>query len=190
MSVWDSPNGDQTVLLNWMTEHMNADCSHEILEVCRKRKPQLYYDVPCADRDIRQHLVLFVQIQEAFAYGLGEITRARATEKVSAGTAQMADRTAKAVKDFDTKMRISERTGHAVDAVSQSSVVQSTGAALTKAGSSVKNATMKVMEQPAVANAAESVGTGFRKLTASLSSMVGGRPPNPADVPHATTADP
>ena len=132
-----------------------------------------------------------MQIQEAFAYGLGEITRARATEKVSAGTAQMADRTAKAVKDFDSKMRISERTGHAVDAVSQSSVVQSTGAALTKVGSSVKNTTMKVMEQPAVANAAESVGTGFRKLTASLSSMVGGRPaPSPADVPHATAADP
>ncbi len=114
-----------------------------------------------------------IQIQEAFALGLGEIQRARATDKVASGTAQVADKTAKAMHDLDSKMRISERTGNAVGAVKESAVMQQTGAALTKAGESVRNATRKVMEQPAVSSAADSVSAGFRKLTAGFSSMTG-----------------
>jgi hypothetical protein len=118
-------------------------------------------------------LIHVIQIQEAFALGLGEIQRARATDKVASGTAQVADKTAKAMHDLDSKMRISERTGNAVGAVKESAVMQQTGAALTKAGESVRNATRKVMEQPAVSSAADSVSAGIRKLTAGFSSMTG-----------------
>jgi len=121
-------------------------------------------------------------VQEDFGVGLGEVHRARAAERVATGTMDVAERTAKAVssaasatvtsvQEFDTKMRISERAGHAVEAVKESAVVQSAGAALSKAGSSVKSATTRVLDQPAVANATEAVGTQFRKLGASLSSL-------------------
>lgn len=50
-------------------------------------------------------------------------------------------------------------------------MIQGTAAALTKAGSSVKTATTKVLDQPAVASATEAVGTSFRKLGASLSTL-------------------
>lgn len=136
-----------------------------------------------------------IQIQEAFALGLGEIQRARATDKVTSGTAQVADKTAKAMHDLDTKMRISERTGNAVEAVKESAVMQQTGAAFTKAGESMRSATRKVMEQPAVSSAADSVSAGFRKLTASFSSMTGRNTATssadpPAVVPENTSGDP
>jgi len=149
VSVWDySGKGNEnmdgeevaeqaTVLLvSWLTEHLNSDCTHEVYT-----------------------------IQEAFALGLGEVNRARTAEKIASGTAQVADKTAKAVKDFDSKMHISEKTGNAVDAMKESQMYQQAGAALTRAGSTVKSGYTKVIEQPVVANAAESVGTGFKKLT-------------------------
>ena len=108
--------------------------------------------------------------------------RARATERVTTGTMDVAERAGKAmgaaasatvstVHDFDQKMRISERAGNAVGVVKDSAVVQSTAAALGRAGSSVKSATNKVMEQPAVASATEVVGSGIRRLGAGLSSL-------------------
>ena len=56
----------------------------------------------------------------------------------------------------------------------ESAVVQSTAAALGKGVSSVRSASMKVMEQPAVAHATEAVGSSFKKLGASLSSLTRG----------------
>jgi hypothetical protein len=72
-------------------------------------------------------------VQEAFAHGLGDIQRSRATDRAVTSTT-------KAVKDVDAKLRITERTTSAVDAVKESELVQSTGAALTKAGSTVYHA--------------------------------------------------
>lgn len=79
--------------------------------------------------------------------------------------------TVQSVQDFDQKMRITERAGNAVDAVKDSAAMQTTAAALSKAGTSVKAATTKVFEQPAVANATEAMGSGFRKLGASFTSF-------------------
>ena len=124
---------------------------------------------------IIHHSIL--QVQEEFALGLGEIHRARAAEKVTSRTTKAvgaaANATMNSVHEFDSKMKISERANQAVGAMKESSVMQQTGIALTKAGSTVRQATAKVMEQPAVASAAETVNSGFRKLTASLSSMTG-----------------
>lgn len=154
VSVWDySGKGNENMdgeevaeqatvlLLSWLTEHLNSDCTHEVYS-----------------------------IQEAFALGLGEVNRARTAEKIASGTAQVADKTAKAVKDLDSKMHISEKTGNAVGAVKDSQVYQQAGAALTRAGSTVKSGYNKVIEQPVVANAAESVGTGFKRLTSFFTS--------------------
>lgn len=113
---------------------------------------------------------------------MGEIQRARAAERVASGTKDMAQGAAKAVgaaatatvnsvQEFDSKLRISERTVQAVGAVRDSTVVQNTAAVLTKAGTSVKTATVKVLDQPAVASATEAVHSGIRKLGASLSSL-------------------
>lgn len=154
VSVWDySGKGNATMdgeevaeqatvlLLSWLTEQVNTDCTHEVYA-----------------------------IQEAFALGLGEVTRGRTTDRIASGTAQVADKTAKAVKDLDTKMHISERTGHAVGAVKDSQMMQQAGAVLTRAGTTVKSGYTKVVEQPVVANAAESVGAGFKRLTSFFTS--------------------
>lgn len=132
------------------------------------------------------------QVQEDFGIGLGEIQRARAAERVTSGTKDMAQGAAKAVgaaatatvnsvQEIDSKLRISERTVQAMEAVRDSSVVQNTAAALTKAGSSVKTATVKVLDQPAVTSATEAVNSGIRKLGASLSSLTRQVVPRRAD---------
>lgn len=146
-SLWDV--SDPALLLAWLQDNINVDCQHEVFEV-----------------------------QEDFGIGMGEVTRSRAADRVTSSTKDVAKvmgaaatATVHSVQDFDSKLRISERAGNAVEAVRDSSVMQSTTAALTKAGSSVRSATTKVFEQPAVANATEAVGSGFRKLGASLSSL-------------------
>lgn len=174
VSLWDGPDLDS--LLEWLNANINVECEHDVLEVrifCHVLEftplmLSLYSGTRLYD------LYRLLQVQEEFAFGLGDIHRARATEKGIEGTKNIADRTAKAVQDFDSRMKISERAGHAVEAVKDSSVVQQTGAAFTKASSSVRQATVKVMEQPTVSHAAETVGTGFRKLTASLSGYISG----------------
>ena len=133
---------DPEVLLTWLKDNINVDCEHEVFEV-----------------------------QEDFGIGMGEIARSRAADRAMGAMGAAATATVNSVQDIDSKLRISERAGHAVEAVRDSAVVQNTSAALTKAGSSVKAATTKVFEQPAVANATEAVGSGFRKLGASLSSL-------------------
>lgn len=133
---------DPEALLAWLNENIAVDCHHEIFEV-----------------------------QEDFGIGLGEVTRARAAERVTAAAGAAATATVHSVHDIDTKLRISERASHAAATVRESAVVQGTAAALTKVGSSVKTGTTKVLEQPAVQGAAEAVGSGFRKLGASLSSL-------------------
>lgn len=139
----------------------------------------------------KELLSFLVQVPEEFALGLGEIHRARAAEKAYEGTKQIASATVHSVQDFDSKMKISERTGNTFAAVRDSAVVQQTGAALTRAGSQVRAATAKVMEQPTVASAAESVGTGFRRLGESLSSMVGRKATGGNQNPnfHGTTSE-
>jgi len=140
--------------------------------LCGQQHPALW-TFPFSTCDV------LLQVQEDFGIGLGEVQRARAAERVATGTKDVAERTGKAigaaasatvnsVQEFDQKMRISERAGNAVEAVRDSAVVQSTASALGKAGSSVKSATTKVLEQPAVANATDAMGTGIRKLGASL----------------------
>lgn len=147
VSLWDVD--DPEALLVWLAENINVDCAHEVFEV-----------------------------QEDFGTGLGEVTRARAADRVTSGTKDVGKAIGAAgaaavhsVQDIDNKLRISERATHAVEAVRDSAVVQGTAAALTKAGSSVKTATTKVLDQPAVASATEAVGTSFRKLGASLSTL-------------------
>jgi hypothetical protein len=146
-SLWDA--SDPALLLAWLQDNINVDCQHEVFEV-----------------------------QEDFGIGMGEVARSRATDRVTSSTKDVAKvmgaaatATVHSVQDIDSKLRISERAGNAVEAVRDSAVMQNTTAALTKAGSSVKSATTKVFEQPAVANATEAVGSGFRKLGASLSSL-------------------
>jgi hypothetical protein len=93
------------LLVSWLTENLDTgDMSHECYV-----------------------------IQEAFAHGLGDIQRSRATERAVTSTT-------KAVKDLDTKMRITERTTSAVGAVKDSELVQQTGAAISKAGNTVYTA--------------------------------------------------
>jgi hypothetical protein len=133
---------DSDLLLQWLNDNINVDCQHQIFEV-----------------------------QEDFGIGLGEVARSRAADRVTSGTKEVAKAMGAAASDIDNKLKISERAGNAVEAVRDSAVMQSTTAALTKAGSSVRSATTKVFEQPAVANATEAVGSGFRKLGASLSSL-------------------
>lgn len=152
---------DPDALLAWLMENVGVDCTHEIYEV-----------------------------QEDFGLGLGEITRARAAERVTAGTKDAMHAVNKELHDFDSKMRISERAGHAVEVVRDSTVVQGTAAALTRAGSSVKQATQQVMAQPAVASASEAMGTGFRKLgqgftslTSRVASRVNSMSNNSSDLP-------
>ena len=123
-------------------------------------------------------IISHLQVQEDFGTGLGEVARARAAERVATGTIDVGKAIGAAgaaavssVQDIDTKLRISERASHAAEVVSNSAVVQGTAAAFTKAGSSVKAATTKVLDQPAVASATEAVGTSFRKLGASLSTL-------------------
>ena len=143
-SLWDV--SDPELLLTWLKDNINVDCEHQVFEV-----------------------------QEDFGIGMGEVARSRAADRISKDVAKAmgaaATATVNSVQDIDTKLRISERAGNAVEAVRDSAVMQSTTAALTKAGSSVRSATTKVFEQPAVANATEAVGSGFRKLGASLSSL-------------------
>ena len=143
-SLWDVPDPD--ALLAWLSENIGVDCTHEIYEV-----------------------------QEDFGLGLGEITRARAAERVASGTKDAYHAVASGTKDayleFDNKMRISERAGHAMEAVRESTVVQGTALALSRGASSVKQATQQVMAQPAVASASEAVGSGFKKLGQGLTSL-------------------
>lgn len=146
-SLWDVSEAD--ALLQWLNENIAVDCSHQVFEV-----------------------------QEDFGIGLGEVVRARAAERMKEGGKDVAKAVGAAgaaagaaVQDIDTKLRISERAGHAMEAVKESTVVQNTAAVLTKAGSSVKTATTKVLEQPAVHSATEAVGSGFRKLGQSLSTL-------------------
>jgi hypothetical protein len=114
--------------------------------------------------------------------GLGEVHRARAAERVASGTKDIARGAAKAVgaaanvtvtsvQDFDHKMRISERTASAVGAVRESTVVQNTAAVLSRAGTSVRNATTKVLEQPAVTSATEAMSSSMKKFGESFTSF-------------------
>lgn len=139
------------------------------------------------------------QVQEDFGIGFGEVHRARATERVAIGTKDVAERTAKAmgtvasatvssVQDLDQRLKISERAGNTFEAVKESTVVQSTAAALTKAGTTVKSATVKVFEQPAVASATEAVGSGFKKFTSSLTNFTGMVTGRSTDVEQTATA--
>lgn len=105
-------------------------------------------------------------MQEDFGIGLGEVARARTTERVADGFNS-------GLHEVDTKLRISERAGLAAEVVRDSAVVQSTAAAFSKAGTSMKQAGAKVMDQPAVAAASEAVGSGLRKLGSGLSSLTG-----------------
>jgi hypothetical protein len=150
-SLWDVQDPD--ALLAWLKECVGVDCEHEVYEC-----------------------------QEDFGMGLGEITRQRAADRVATGTNQVAKAiegaaaaTAQTVQGIDTRLRITDRATHAVEAVKESTVVQSTAAAFGKAGASVLTASKKVMDQPAVAQATEAVGTGIRKFTTSLSSLAGPR---------------
>jgi len=143
-SVWDV--SDPALLLAWLQDNINVDCEHEVFEV-----------------------------QEDFGMGLGEVARSRATDRVTSNTKEAAKVMGAAatatVHDIDSKLRISERAGNAVEAVRESAAMQNTTAAFTKAGSSVRSATTKVFEQPSVVQATEAVGSGFRKFGASLSSF-------------------
>ena len=71
-------------------------------------------------------------VQEAFAHGLGDIQRSRAADRAMTSTT-------KAVIDVDAKLRITERA----HSLKESPIVQETGAALSKAGTSVYNAGTK-----------------------------------------------
>ncbi len=71
-------------------------------------------------------------VQEAFAHGLGDIQRSRAADRAMTSTT-------KAVKDVDAKLRITERA----QSLKDSEIVKDTGAALSKAGTSVYNAGAK-----------------------------------------------
>lgn len=134
---------DSEALLTWLKESV-TNCEHEIFEV-----------------------------QEDFAVGMGEISRQRATDKVTAGTRDVAKAVGGTVHDIDSRYKISDRANHAVDAVKESAVVQSTAAAFGRGMSSVKNASKKLSEQPAVAHATEAVGSSFKKLGATFSSLTG-----------------
>jgi hypothetical protein len=117
-SVWDVelPDKDASMdaeeldehavalLISWLSENLNTgDVTHEAYVV-----------------------------QEAFAHGLGDIQRSRATDRAISSTT-------KAVKDVDAKLRITERATTLKD----SEIVRETGAALSKAGSTVYNAGAK-----------------------------------------------
>ena len=92
------------LLISWLSEHLNTgDVTHEAYVV-----------------------------QEAFAYGLGDIQRSRAAERAMSSTT-------KAVKDVDAKLRITERA----TTIKESEFVQETGAVLSKAGTTVYNAGAK-----------------------------------------------
>ena len=133
---------DPEALLAWLNENVNVDCDHEVFEV-----------------------------QEEFGLGLLEVQRARAADRVTAGTKDVGKAIGAAATDIDHRLRLSERAGHVGTAVRDSTVVQTTAAAFTKAGSSMKSATTKVFEQPAVASATEAMGSGFKKMGAGLSSF-------------------
>lgn len=121
-------------------------------------------------------------MQEDFAIGLGEVHRARAAERVASGTKDFARGAAKAVgaaanatvtsvQDFDHKMRFSERTASAVGAMRESTVVQNTAAVFSRAGSSVRSATAKVLEQPAVTSATEAMSSSMKKFGENFTSF-------------------
>ncbi|KDD74515.1 hypothetical protein H632_c1262p1 [Helicosporidium sp. ATCC 50920] len=108
-------------------------------------------DIPCEDVSHTVH-----PVQEEFALGMGDVTRARATERVSEKVSDVADATGRAVHDLDAKLKLSERAHSAVDAVRDSQVGRSTAAALTKAGASVRTATTRVLENEKVRSAGRS----------------------------------
>jgi len=92
------------LLISWLSEHLNTgDVTHEAYVV-----------------------------QEAFAFGIGDIQRSRAAERAMTTTS-------KAVKDVDAKLRITERA----TTIKDSEIVQEAGAALSKAGSTVYHAGAK-----------------------------------------------
>lgn len=138
---------DSDALLAWLTENITTDCTHEVYEV-----------------------------QEDFSIGLGDVIRQRAYEKTAKTVGAAASAAGHQVSEFDHKLKISERAGHAVETVRDSQIAQSTAAAFQRAGSTLKTTTNKVLETPQVASAAEAVGSGFRKLGQSLSSLTGRQP--------------
>ncbi|KAL4434450.1 hypothetical protein ABPG75_000891 [Micractinium tetrahymenae] len=155
VSLWDVRDPEE--LQHWLDETINVDVTHEVFEV-----------------------------QEEFAIGLGEIARARAAEKVVGGTKEVAAQTGRAlgvaattvgaqINEVDHKLRISERASAAGTAIKESAVGRSTTAALTKVGSALGAGTKKVLENDKVHSATEAVGTSFKKLGASLSSLTGRR---------------
>lgn len=81
---------------------------------------------------------------------MGQVFRDRAAERVTAGTKAVTKAVGHQATELDQKLKITERAGHAVDVVRESAVMQTTAAAFQRAGSSVKTATTKVLDQPAV----------------------------------------
>lgn len=112
------------------------------------------------------------EVQEEFAVGLGDVQRARGAEAVAAAGRDVADRTGRAVVDLDSRLKISEKAGRAAEVVKESAVGRSTAAALSKAGTNIRETTNRVMESEQMAAAGDAVSQGFKRLGASFQRFV------------------
>ncbi|KAL4860243.1 hypothetical protein ACK3TF_000428 [Chlorella vulgaris] len=146
-SLWDV--SDAEVLKSWLDEAINVDVEHTVYEV-----------------------------QEEFSIGLGEV--------VTEGTKDVAQKTGRALGaaastvgqqaiELDHKLRISERATAASTAFKESAVGRNASAAFGRLGTAMGAGTKKVMENEKVNAATGAVGTSFKKLGASISSLTGGR---------------
>lgn len=110
------------------------------------------------------------EVQEDFALGLGEVMRARAAERALLGAKEGVKAVSNGAADVDSKLKISERAHATVEAVSNSAAMKSASAAFSKAGSSVKVATLKITENEKVQTSFKKIGETGTKTFESLKS--------------------
>ncbi|KAK9794918.1 hypothetical protein WJX73_006830 [Symbiochloris irregularis] len=138
----------------WLDEYLDVDCTNEVFEV-----------------------------QEDFSFGMGEVARVRATERITSSgraiAAAVSERTKPAtdaarqgVDDMDSKYHVSEHTSAALKAASEQSrlAAQNAAAAVSKMSTAAKTQYSKALQNERIAAMTASVGTAAGQMGSQLTA--------------------
>jgi len=167
-SLWDAP--DITSLQEWLDEFLDADCNSEV------------------------H-----QVQEQFAFGISaELSRIRATERVTDQTRATAAAMQERVGDLDAKLKVSEHAAAAFKSARETNLAKKTGEIFSGVGRQAQTSYSKALENERVAAATSAINTNISSGWKTLSSSIGGfvsrgsttlpQSAPPTDYPHQQNA--
>jgi hypothetical protein len=167
-SLWDAP--DVSSLQEWLDEFLDADCNSEV------------------------H-----QVQEQFAYGISaELSRIRATERVSDQTRATAAAVTEKVGEFDAKLKVSEHAAAAFKSARETNLAKKTGEIFSGVGRQAQTSYSKALENERIAAATtainSNISSGWKTLSSSIGGLVRGgtstlpQSAPPTDAPHQQEA--